>query len=69
MAPPRFREPLIKPLTKVLVEALLKATEQCKESVTSRPKKFGMRRVTARRGRALILVLLDTDLRAREFWL
>lgn len=63
---PRFQKPPIEPFKKEEVEALLKACEFCTEANTDSRRKFAMRRPTAKRGRALILVLLDSGLRASE---
>jgi integrase len=48
------------------VEKLLKAAEFCRPANTTRRRCFVMRRPTAWWDRALILVLLDTGLRASE---
>lgn len=63
---PKFEEPPVEPFTKEEVEALLKACDFCREAQTDRRRKFTMRRVTGYRDRALILMLLDTGLRATE---
>ena len=63
---PQYKEPPVEPFTKEQVEALLKASEYCREANTSNRRRFVMRRATARRDRALILTLLDTGLRASE---
>lgn len=63
---PKYEEPPVEPFTKEEVEALLKACEFCRESKTDRRHKFTMRRVTRYRDRAIILMLLDTGLRASE---
>lgn len=64
---PRYEDPPIEPMTKEQIEALLKASEFCREAHTDRRKKFAKKRQTAKRDRAIILVLLDTGLRASEF--
>jgi integrase/recombinase XerD len=63
---PKFEEPPIEPFSKNQLEALLKVTEFKKEAKTERRKKFAVRRVAAKRDRAIILFLLDTGLRASE---
>ena len=63
---PRFEEAPVEPLTKDEIEALLKACDHCREAVTRDRRKFTMRRYTNHRDRALLLVLLDTGLRASE---
>jgi integrase/recombinase XerD len=63
---PKFKEPPIEPFTKEEVEALLKACETSKEVNDLDPRKFTMRRSTAKRDQALIMVLLDAGLRASE---
>jgi len=63
---PKFQEALVQPFTHEEVEQLLKAAEFCHEAHTTRRRSFVMRRPTARRDRALILLLLDTGLRASE---
>jgi integrase/recombinase XerD len=63
---PKFEEPPIEPFTKEEVEALLKACETSKEVNDLDRRKFTMRRSTAKRDQALIMVLLDTGLRASE---
>ncbi|MBI5030204.1 MAG: tyrosine-type recombinase/integrase [Chloroflexi bacterium] len=65
--PPKFEDAPIEPFTKEQVELLLKSIEFCNIARTERRKKFTMRRMTARRDRAMILFLLDTGLRASEF--
>jgi integrase/recombinase XerD len=64
---PRYEDPPIEPMTKEQIEALLKASEFCREASTDRRKKFAKKRQTAKRDRAIILFLLDTGLRASEF--
>lgn len=65
--PPKVVDAPIEPFTKEQVECLLKNIEYCNIAKTERRKKFMMRRMTARRDRAMILFLLDTGLRASEF--
>jgi len=63
---PRFEFPPIEPFTKEEVEKLLKAAEYSREANTDRRKKFTMKRINAKRDKAIILFLLDTGLRASE---
>jgi integrase/recombinase XerD len=63
---PRFEESPVEPFSKEQVEVLLKACEFCVEARTTDRRRFTMRRSTARRDRAIILMLLDTGLRASE---
>lgn len=66
VAAPKFEYPPIEPFTKEHIERLLKACEYSREAKTEARRKFVMRRPTANRDRALILMLLDTGLRAGE---
>ncbi len=63
---PKFEEPPVEPFTKEEVEALLKACETSKEVDDPDRRKFTMRRSTAKRDQALIMMLLDSGLRASE---
>ena len=63
---PKFEEAPVEPFTKEQVEALLKACELCKEAQPIDRRKFIMRRSTAKRDQAMIMMLLDTGLRASE---
>jgi integrase/recombinase XerD len=63
---PAFQEAEVEPFTQQEVEALLKAAQYSKEANTRDRLRFVMRRPTGLRDRALILVLLDTGLRASE---
>jgi len=63
---PKFKSPPVEPYTREEVEALLKACDQMKETQTVRRRRFTMRRSTGYRDRALIVILLDTGLRASE---
>jgi len=65
LSKPRAAYREIKPLTKDELKALLKAAERTKPS-DGRRKPFTMRRPTALRDVAIILLLLDTGLRAGE---
>jgi integrase/recombinase XerD len=63
---PKYKDPPVTPFTKDEVWEMLKACDFCEEAKTDRRRRFTMRRSTAKRDRALILVLLDTGLRATE---
>lgn len=63
---PKFTEPPVEPFSKEDIEALIKACEYCEEAQTKGRRKFTMRRPTAKRDKVLIMVLLDTGLRASE---
>ena len=62
----QYEEPPVEPFTKEQVEALLKASEYCRDANTAERRRFTMRRATGKRDRAIILTLLDTGLRASE---
>ena len=62
--PPKFEPPVIEPLTKEQVQALVKA---CDRSRTWKTRTItANERPTADRDRAIIFVLLDTGMRAQE---
>jgi integrase/recombinase XerD len=63
---PKFEEAPVEPFTKEDIEGLLKVCEYCQEAKTNERRRFTMRRYTANRDRAIILMLLDTGLRASE---
>jgi integrase len=78
---PKFQDAPVQPFSGEEIEQLLKAAEFCNEANTTRRRRFAvshrraagsrgtngvMRRPTAHRDRALILVLLDTGLRSSE---
>jgi integrase/recombinase XerD len=63
---PKFEEAPVEPFTKEQIEALLKACEYARESQPMDRRKFTMRRWSAHRDQAIILMLLDTGLRASE---
>jgi integrase/recombinase XerD len=63
---PKFEAAPVEPFTQEEVEKLLKAVEYMREANTSGRVKFTMRRATAHRDRAIILVLLDSGLRVSE---
>lgn len=62
--PPEITNPAIEPLTQEQIAAILKACE-CSAAWGSRPT-ITSRRPTADRDRAIVLLLLDTGLRASE---
>jgi integrase len=62
----RFTLPEVTPLTESEVKALLNACEHTKTATTAIRKPFSMRRPSATRDKALLLVLLDTGLRVGE---
>jgi integrase/recombinase XerD len=63
---PKFEDAPVEPFSKEQIEGLLKACEYSREANTINRRRFAMRRATANRDRALILMLLDTGLRASE---
>ena len=63
---PRFSKAEIEPFKQEEVVALLKACDFKREARTTMRRCFTMRRATALRDRAIILVLLDTGLRSSE---
>jgi len=66
---PRLRvpdDPPVEPFKKEEIELLLKACDYCDEAMTGQRRKFTMRRGTSRRDKAILLILLDTGLRASE---
>lgn len=63
---PRFQKTPVEAYTQEEVERMLKACAYCKEAATNLRHKFTMRRPTANRDQAVILVLMDTGLRALE---
>lgn len=63
---PRYKPKAITPFTSDEVKVLLKACERTRESVTKGRRAFSMRRSTANRDTAIVLVLLDTGLRVSE---
>jgi integrase/recombinase XerD len=58
--------PVIEPLSRDQVVAILKACDLTREATTTWRRSFVMRRDTALRDRAIVLVLLDTGMRAAE---
>lgn len=63
---PDYEEPPVEPFTQDEVERLLQACDYCAMARTQERRRFAMRRPTGLRDRALILLLLDTGLRASE---
>jgi integrase/recombinase XerD len=63
---PKFEVAPVEPFTQQEVEKLLKGVDFTREARTDRREAFAMRRATAQRDRAIILMLLDTGLRAGE---
>jgi integrase/recombinase XerD len=63
---PRFQRAPVEVFTKSDIERLIKLAEFMQEAKTDERRTFVMRRPTAKRDRAIILVLLDTGLRANE---
>jgi len=63
---PKFETAPVEPFTREQVESLLKACDYCDEAKTENRKHFVMRRATSYRDRAIIVMLLDTGLRASE---
>lgn len=63
---PKFQIAEVSPFTQPEVEALLKAVEYTRDVRFRDGRHFAARRPTAMRDRALMLVLLDTGLRASE---
>jgi integrase/recombinase XerD len=63
---PKFTNKPVEAFTREEVEAMIKACDTSKEAQTDRRRKFTMQRTTGLRDRAIIMVLLDTGLRASE---
>ncbi len=63
---PRGEERPVRPLTQGDVQALLLACDRMAPARTARRRPFQMARATAVRDKAILLVLLDTGLRAAE---
>ncbi|MGD0613774.1 MAG: tyrosine-type recombinase/integrase [Anaerolineales bacterium] len=63
---PKTQTPPVEPFTREEVEAILKACDYCKEANTNYRHKFSMRRVTGFRDKAIVMMLMDTGLRASE---
>jgi integrase/recombinase XerD len=63
---PKYKKKTVEAYTKDEIEALLKACEYTRKADTGYRMSFTMRRSTAKRDRAILLLLLDTGLRASE---
>jgi integrase/recombinase XerD len=63
---PKNNPPIMLPFSEQEIHEILKATEHSREVTPSNRKKFIMKRKTAKRDVALILLLLDTGLRIGE---
>lgn len=63
---PKFQKHPVETFTKEDVEKILKACVYSRESQTEERKKFVMRRPSTYRDQAIVLVLLDSGLRATE---
>jgi integrase/recombinase XerD len=64
--PPPAPLPTVEPFTEEEVRRILRACEYTRTAATDRRMPFAMRRPTALRDRALVLLLLDTGIRASE---
>jgi len=63
---PKFQKHPVETFTKEDIEKILKACIYSREAQTEERKKFVMRRPSANRDQAIVLMLLDTGLRATE---
>ena len=63
---PKPKKPDIKPFTKDELRRLVDATKQTAQARTDRRKSFKMRRNISLRNQAIVLVLIDTGIRAGE---
>ena len=63
---PHFTKAEVEPFEQDEIRAMLKACEFKREAQTNFRRRFTMRRSTAQRDQAIILVLLDTGLRSSE---
>ncbi len=63
---PKFQKHPVETFTKEELEKIMKACVYMREAQTETRKKFTMRRPSAHRDQAIVLVLLDTGLRATE---
>lgn len=63
---PKVPQPEVLPFSENEIKALLKACEYSREAATQSRQAFSMKRPTRYRDRALVLLLLDTGIRAGE---
>ena len=63
---PKFQYPEVTPFTDDEIKKLIAATEFTRESETSKRRGFKMKRPTANRDKAIVLLLVDTGIRAGE---
>ena len=63
---PKAQRPVIQPFSQEEIQRLLEVVTYTRSADTAKRKAFKMRRPTANRDRALILLLLDTGLRVSE---
>ncbi len=66
LSPPRASPPAIQIPTREQIERLLKACDQTREAKTRGRRGFRMKRRTGLRDRCVVLIFLDTGLRAQE---
>ena len=66
LSQPQYQLPEIIPFTEDEVKAIVQACEYTKEANTEKRQTFRMKRPTAHRDKALLLMLLDTGLRVSE---
>jgi integrase/recombinase XerD len=64
---PRFQKTEVEPFTRDEITRMLKACVYTREADTLARRRFVMRRPTANRDQAILLVLLDSGVRASEF--
>ncbi len=64
---PRYKKAPVESFTREEVELLIKACLYCREAQTEFRRSFAMKRATANRDQMIIMILLDTGLRASEF--
>jgi integrase/recombinase XerD len=63
---PKYTSKVISPFSKEEIECILNACQFSKLAQTNGRKQYKIRRLTAKRDRALVLLLLDTGLRVSE---
>lgn len=66
LAKPKFSYPEVTPFSEEEIKALLKAAERSRLAHTETRRSFTMRRPTAKRDLAIIMILLDTGIRIGE---